>query len=271
VGVGILKRLFSKKTSNEDAPQEPNPEPVSPPQTKDSENPTESVTPCKLTARAPRIPIGELHRIGFTLDPADPWQRMAIANVSVTGIGFLKAVFKVAPSKEDILGGVLTIEDRGYPVKIRIAYVSEQRVGALFQEAHPDLRKALETYFKIELAALGTMKINPQYHKSEPDGITHWIHGDTGELYYVSRADRVLRFHMTFLGNHFVGDQNKQLAAGHVTEEREHDELRKGTELVEMAERVSDEMNDLALKFISNVPHLSAEHRNAIEAMIRKR
>ncbi|MGZ3699547.1 MAG: PilZ domain-containing protein, partial [Bdellovibrionota bacterium] len=161
--------------------------------------------------RAPRVTLTPLHRIEF--DAGGEHARIPLFNISISGVGLLhEPPIPFAVGSE--LPGELRVGGARYPVRLKIAHVTPKIVGASFIDRSDALKSAIESYFEYELAALTMAKVDPKYHKAEPDGDAHWIHGDRCDLFYVTRGDQLVRFRLTFLGNHFESTAEGGLLAG---------------------------------------------------------
>jgi hypothetical protein len=189
-----------------------------------------------------------------------------LLNISVTGVALIRGQTIQWPSPGDIIEGLLIMENRSFPIRIKIAHLSKDIVGGSFE---PDAKlaqaqAAIRSFFSVELTALCTMKVDPKYHKKDPDGDAHWIHGDNADLFYVTKGTTLVRFRMTFLGNHYEGGDDLPLTIGLVAGgERDGDEMRKGSELVNEMKTTPD-MIELGKKFLKSIPHLAPEHRKSI-------
>jgi hypothetical protein len=168
------------------------------------------------------------------------------------------------PHLGTVFGGEVLFGEKAYPIKLRIARVNQGVIGCRFEGPADDVRQAVFAYFKFELAGLSAVKVDPKYHKQEPDGPTHWVHGDHCDLYYVEQPGGILRFRLTFLGNHFDGGVGAPLRFGAVVTDAPDEGVRvKGTELLD--ERpISPEMVELARKFLSQLAALPEPHRQGI-------
>lgn len=224
-----------------------------------------------MKARAPRVPITPLHRVHVELEHPIAID-LKLSNISTSGMGILlesgdfPAQMKVKGRLVfDLKGDLKKMSFEG-----KIVHFTKNLAGVHYQTPTTDLKDTIREYFKLELAGLSTMKIDPKYHKKETDGTSTWITGDGCDLYFVMSGDQIIRFKLTFLGNHFVGSADKPLYVGQVSApDRDESGIRyKGAEMMEDL-TATKELTDSALKVLKFIPHLSAEHRDKISKMIR--
>ncbi len=221
-----------------------------------------------MKPRAPRVPISPLHRVHFDLESPTHALGLKLSNISTSGIGLIVENNTISPGSP--LKGRLVFNQKTHvPIEMKAIHITHGIAGSHYLNPSSDLKKAIQDFFKLELAGLGTMKVNPKYHKKETDGTSAWITGDNCDLYYVAEEDKVIRFKLTFLGNHFTAAQGKPLYVGHVSSgHSSDDEIRyKGSDLLEDV-KISKELIESALTVINHIPHLSDAHRSGIIQMI---
>jgi hypothetical protein len=221
-----------------------------------------------LKARAPRVPITPLHRVHIELATS----KLNLSNISTSGMGILVSEGEL--SNGTLLKGQIIFEKKVGTKKVefvtKVVHVTKNIAGTHFQPPNTDLKEAIREFFKLELAGLSTMKVDPKYHKKQEEGTSTWITGDGCDLYILMSGDQLIRFKLTFLGNHFIGSADKPLYVGQVSSPDLDDSgLRyKGSELMEDV-AATQELIESALKVLEYIPHLSTEHRAMISKMIK--
>lgn len=222
--------------------------------------------------RAPRVKILPLHNIGFRpkgplLTPLFP-----VANVSPNGIGLLAESFKHHPKPGDLIEGSLVIGRESHAGVIKVVHVTSKIIGGSFENPSSSLSAAILNYFQLEIAAIALRKINPKFHKSEPDGASAWFHGDNCELYYVHEGDRVLRFQMAFFGNHVDGNEKGAVSTGQIVEDEPGSggPKHKGASIIREDLTTSKALLEAAHRFLVNIEDLPDAHYQAINTMLTR-
>lgn len=225
-----------------------------------------------LKARAPRVPITPLHRIQVQLEQPSIGS-LKLSNISTSGMGLFVGEGEL--SGDVLLKGQILFEQKTgtkkEPFEAKVVHVTKSIAGAHFQIPNTDLKNAIREYFKLEIAGLSTMKVDPKYHKKQTEGTSIWITGDGCDLFFVTKENDIVSFKLTFLGNQFIGSKDQALYIGQVSAP-DHDEsgIRyKGTALMKDVS-ATRELVESALKVMEFIPHLSAEHRDKISEMIKK-
>src|SRR6478672_8527324 len=79
--------------------------------------------------REPRVQMLVLHRISFQrLDPP-PAEKIAVANLSTTGVGFIRNSVANWPAPGSKIRGEFTFDGKTYPAIARIVHISPMVVG----------------------------------------------------------------------------------------------------------------------------------------------
>jgi hypothetical protein len=271
----ILKQLWSA-LSGAGSPAAP-PRPVTPAASSHTPaSPSEaSEAARKLTLpRAARIQLGPLNRVDFgVIDPAFA-STLTIANLSVSGVGFLKSSSPQWPAAGTIIRGALRFQGENLPVAARLVHVSSTVAGCAFVENTEVIRERISRYFRVELTALRMNVVSPKMLKPDPAGMPWWIYGDNNcELYFVTdpaNAEVIRKFHVAFFGNYVEGTGGSPARFGRITEETSVDEIRKGSDVVVWDAEVPASQREEVVRFVENINHLSPGQRAALIASIRK-
>jgi hypothetical protein len=224
-----------------------------------------------LKARAPRVPITPLHRIQVQLEQPTS-SSMKLSNISTSGMGIFVGEGEL--SGGTVLKGQMVFEQKTgtkkEPFEAKVVHVTKSIAGAHFQIPNTNLKNAIREYFKLEIAGLSTMKVDPKYHKKQTEGTSTWITGDGCDLFFVTADDQIVSFKLTFLGNQFIGSKDQPLYVGQVSSpDLDESGIRyKATALMKDV-AATQELVESALKVMEFIPHLSAEHRDKISKMIR--
>jgi hypothetical protein len=226
----------------------------------------------KFIARAPRVVLTSLHRVRFAMHGPQGPIVLPVINISTSGLAFSQEHPPLpVPTVGSIFRGEVLFGDKAYAIALKVARINQGVIGCRYDGPADQLRQAVFAYLRVELAGLSAIKVDPKYHKQEPDGPTHWVHGDHCDLYYVEKPDGsgILRFRLTFLGHHFDGGQDSPLRFGEVvTQAPSAGPRMKGTELLD-EKPVSPEMVQFALKFLASIAALPEAHRAGIAAYFK--
>lgn len=233
-----------------------------------------------------RIRLTALHDVAFF--PLDPLfdQPLAVSNLSEGGVGFLVATSPLDrdetesesfpwPSVGNYINGELRLKGQTYLINLRIAFKGSESVGCAFGEVPKDFKAALSRYFEVELGALKMKRVDSKQIKATPDGTPHWIFGPNNcELYFVTDAQGLVRFNLSFFANYVEGGRDKGVKFGQVKQsDLEDDELKyKASDLIHWQDPVEISKNPLsalALAFIENVETLTAEERQAFRSCLK--
>ena len=167
--------------------------------------------------------------------------------------------------------GLLLIDSQEIAVQARVRHVSKILAGCEFADQSTALRRAVESYLRVEISALSLRPVDEMYLKPDPRGQVSWFtDGKQNEVYCVTDAAGLAAFHMTFLGNYIEGSRGKTLTGGLVNEDDAESDHQKGSSLLEMNAFLRPEMANLALTFIQNVERMSPETRKEIERYIQE-
>src|SRR4051794_29939871 len=102
------------------------------------------------TPRAPRIQILPLHNIHFEQKDPPLADHVEVANLSPSGVGFIRESFKKLPKSGDVLKGNLMIGRDVHSVGVKVIHAAGAIVGGHFENPTPPLDQAIQKYFDIE-------------------------------------------------------------------------------------------------------------------------
>ncbi len=207
-------------------------------------------------SRAPRVQLVPLHHVAFKKKGApagEPLLRMT--NLSATGLGFAKDSAPDWPKEGGTLSGQLVLGEQEFDVTLKIVYITPAKVGGHFIQPPMALKRAVEQYFDLELAALNLDEVRPELLKPEPNGQPHWfIASDHCELFYVEKDGRVSHFHLHFFGTYMETDESGKLRYGKVDEGHTPDKpSAKESALIQPVPKPDVAIFEAAVKFVRNI------------------
>lgn len=223
-----------------------------------------------LPPRPPRVVLNDFHRVFFALKRSDGVSvPLHVVNLSVGGM----ALPRIAVEGADVgLGfdGRLAVDTVDFPVSCRVRHVSENNLGCEFIDSHPDLRRAIESYLRVEILALKFRRIDSSVLKADPRGETLWFtDGGTNELHAVRDAQGLVEFHVTFLGNYLEGGRGKSLRGGFIQASTSEKTFAfKGSDLLDL-KPVEPEMLALVHGLITRLDALPGDLRAEIVGHLR--
>jgi hypothetical protein len=214
-------------------------------------------------ARAPRVTLVPLHNTFLNLHSPKTSQQIALANISASGLGFFKGEIATLPPIGALMEGTLFIQDTPVEVQTKIIHSSTNVVGCCFSHFPANFAALLNRHFQVELTAMQLGKIAQQYLKKQSDGESLWFRGpDNAELFLVLAQQTIIRFNFSFFG-HLI----EYFAAGNIVRysrlAQEDDQAYgvKGSELYRQETSLPREIGELGIKFVTQIPELSASHR----------
>ena len=225
-----------------------------------------------FTQRYPRVPLSPLHKISFRFVDSKTDRTLNLANISVGGMAVVhggdSSLLGIFQDGQPIQGFV-EIDSKEVAIQARVRHVSKLLAGCEFTDQSAALRKAVESYLRVEISALSLRPVDEMYLQADPRGQVSWFtDGKQNEVYCVTDDKGLAAFHMTFLGNYIEGSRGKPLSGGLVNEDEGGSDRQKGSSLLEMNSFFKPEMANLALTFIQNVERMSPETRKEIEKYI---
>jgi|GEM_PF-6024605 len=225
-----------------------------------------------LVNRPPRISLNRLHAVSFDMDVPYKQSGLGVANISLTGIGFL-ASHSQWPQSGDTVHGTLNILQAKLPTTLRVVHVTSVIAGCHFSVIGQEYSEILSHFFDAELDAIQLQKVNPAYLKKDPDGTAIWFKGlDTSELYIVHRENRIVSFSITFLGNTIrwseSSDSPQYGIPQHSSEESAH--FFSPSDATTPSLHDPAELNTTAIKFIHNIKGLNSGFTDQIKKVLHE-
>ncbi|MCM2281047.1 MAG: hypothetical protein NDI61_04290 [Bdellovibrionaceae bacterium] len=224
------------------------------------------------TPRPPRIRVTALHRVAFRhlANGQGRSAQVPISNVSTRGMGLLRPQLGEL-NVGDGLKGELEINQNVFGIEGLVRHLSEAVVGCEFMGPMDDLGRAVEEYFRIEICGLKLNRVDETFLKKDPAGKVAWFtDGGQNEVYFVSDRDGILSFHVSFLGNYIEGGRSKILRCGHIIDEAPNATKHKGSNLLDLAPDVSEEVLKLGHLLVDNVEKMPAEQAQMLKALLQK-
>jgi len=226
----------------------------------------------EILERAPRIRLLPLHNIEFTLKHPSATYHIKLANLSLSGAGFIRSTAISWPPVGTILRGDFKVEKKNYPVCAQIVHISPLVVGCSYEGDVSGVQGMIKDYFRVEMLALKMIEVHPGDipGKKEAEGIPRWFRGqDNCELFLVVEGTDVVRFQMCVFGNYIEGGESNKLSYGTVLGDIDEKKPRsKASSSIRTTEKISIEVMDTAIKFAENIESLAPEYRSAICARL---
>lgn len=213
-----------------------------------------------LRYRSPRLPISSLHQVSFrSRSDIFPIGSLSVANISFTGIGFLRPRHDVGLQKKDRFNGELKIGDRAMNLECEVVHEDSMILGCRVLSRESRLDEFLHRYFSH---ALDTMRLR-KAHRDEldwhPRGTPHLFYGDdNAEIYFVEDSGRLVEFRVSFFGN---------LLAGIL---KDNSQWVPPPDIFYVKTDLSPELVELSERFVRNTTHLESQWREAIIDAIRE-
>ena len=223
--------------------------------------------------RASRIRVTSLHGIAFlTVDP-DPGVPLELFNLSVSGIGLKKGGWKLCPPVGKKLVGDLVIRGSRYRCNLTVVHFDNEAVGCQFGGDMEEMTTFIRNAFHLEIKASNMVEVNPKILKAEEDGRPRWFRGvEDIELFFVEDDKGVIRFHMTFVDQYIEGGRGIDLKCGKVVRESDFDKPKyQGSTLIQYYSQLTEDVTDLAKRFLDNIEGLSSERKEEIQLILDKK
>jgi hypothetical protein len=222
-----------------------------------------------LVLRPPRVRVTTLHHILFHRLKDRSRNPISLGNISVKGMGLIRAGAPDARSGMRIKGE-LEINATGFVIDSEVRHESGSVLGCQFLGEFDALSQAVENYFRIEICALRLNRVDEAYLKSDPAGQVSWFtDGRQNEVYFVTDANGILSFHVSFLGNYIEGGRTVPLRCGHVVEDTE---IRghKGSTLSALDQSVSADILALGHMLIDNLEKIPDDQAKLLKTLLKK-
>lgn len=221
--------------------------------------------------RSARISLLPLHHISLRLlEPASE-QTHFLSNVSTSGLGIVRKTMNIALKANQTVRAELRFGSTGLPITMKVIHVSDAVVGCEFQGDLTEVQKRVNEYFDLEFGALNLLQVNPEMLQEDPDGQPHLLHGDNGcELYLISQGSKIIRFNLTFFGNHIEGGNGKPTRFGQVIEDGPLEKVRyKGSNLIRWNSEKKSNLIASATRFINGIKFLTSEQKEGLIQLIQ--
>ena len=231
----------------------------------------------KLITRQPRVSIDSLHNISFDAEHPFSCKDIKLANISSTGIGFIKECSDFWPEAETVIEGTLKVLDHQTPMSARIIHITSDIAGCHFTKTSQPVKEILNKYFEVELAAMKMTKVSPEYLKKESDGDPIWFRGsDNCDLFLVASNNHIIRFNISFFGNNIewqAGESDDSInkprfttiysdkPSDFFTDREYNNEWQK--------EEITEELAACAIKFLNNIIELEIDIRKNLYSIIK--
>jgi hypothetical protein len=165
------------------------------------------------------------HRIVFrSVAPAFD-HVLRLANISSKGLA-IKRVDAPQLHVGEGIEGRLQIDAADFAVAANVRHLTDQVVGCLIAGDNVDLRRAIESYLRLEIIGMRLNKVDDAYLKADSRGKVVWFtDGRHNEVYAVLDQNGIVEFHLTFLGNYVAGGRAKPIMCGYVKEDEAKDTL----------------------------------------------
>jgi hypothetical protein len=214
--------------------------------------------------RAPRVVIVPFFPLRFITDDGSHFD---IANISTSGIGFQRAAFATSPEIGSSLQGTLRLQDKSYPLSLRILNVSAAVVGSIIEPANSDYSRDLNSHLEVELSAVAARKIDPKLLKEDPSGKPHWFVGkqNSCELFLVEQDGKLKNFHCTIWGHYFESKALGHQRFGVISQATSSSSnIYPQSTLVEDVAEPTPELHEMVIRFIANIPNLEKPLREQL-------
>lgn len=223
----------------------------------------------KLIPRPPRVRIASLRHVQFVQQNGE---RYEIANISLSGIGFVAASIRDRLEIHHVFAGVLELDGNTFPLNLRVVHVSPSIIGCSIEQPSQSLLECMNKQLQIELSGMNTRAVNSEILKSASEGKPHWFHGHSTELYYVENQGSLLHFHGMIWGLYFESSAPGERRFGFIKQEAVSQGIRgyAASDLIHYETFATPHLVDPALRFIENVPGLDNQIRQEMINRLKK-
>lgn len=221
--------------------------------------------PETLRTRASRFNLIAIHKIWFRPTKPAFEDKVALLNLSVSGVGFKKDSSKNWPVLGEVVEGAFELDDQQYPVRVRIVHQSGPLVGGSFEGGLHEIQRMVMRYFNIELMAVNMVEAHPHVIRKEPGGHSHWFRGRDGtELYFVRDShDEILRFQFSISENEmeWTPTQGFRYSMNTRSKMQKPDVMNPMDLQLDSTPALTRAM---AVRLMENIPALKAEHKSRL-------
>ncbi|MGE0614661.1 MAG: PilZ domain-containing protein [Bacteriovoracia bacterium] len=214
--------------------------------------------------RSPRIQVVAIHDAMFF--PEGIGEVVSLGNVSTGGMGVLKTSRQTWPEPGHTLKGRLKIGKFEVETRCRVVHVSEQYVGCQFETNLASIESVVASFFRVELAAMKLIEVNPDVLAKSEEGEVTWYRGANNcDLFLVEVGGKIEKFHFTFFGNYFQGGRDQDLKSGSLLDDEHPGKPHyKGAAVITDLRSPSAEMLKLARRYVGAVRNLDNPRREAL-------
>lgn len=225
----------------------------------------EAPPPREKIPRAPRIRLQNIHHLILT-SPRWEGQILSVINISTTGVGVENTNRPADLDVGSVFPAMFTLNQKTYPILLRIAQVTDRLVGCSFEGETNQLQKAVFDYFVAEISGMEVTEVNSKLLKPDSRGEASWFFGsNNSEIYLTVAKAQVSYFHITLLGNYIECYTDQPPKYGYVvTQEGENKMKPDQSSLIRFTQEMPEATLELFIKFVRHVQNLKTEQRSYI-------
>lgn len=170
----------------------------------------------KHPTREPRFRVLPLHKITFEMRVGVDVVQLRVANLSTQGIGLIWNRGIMDPLQK--FEGKLNIAGKEFVATVETRHQTHQFLGCLFIDPGSRLSQEIREYLKLEMHAIKLQRIEKNKNKADQRGEIYWYTDKKrSEIYFIRNHDRVVYFHLTFLGFYVEGGDREHIRTGKVS------------------------------------------------------
>jgi len=171
---------------------------------------------------------------------------------------------------ESFIDGALVVDQEDFIIQARVRHLGEMLAGCEFVGENLQVRRAIESYLRVEILALNLRPVDAAYLKPDPRGSGHWFtDGRQNELYCVCDGQGIIAFNMSFLGTYLEGGRGLAIRSGTVQSEQNTNK-HKASDLLDFAISPTEQTIKLAEIFVNNIESFVPELRTQLITSLRK-
>jgi len=215
--------------------------------------------------RAPRIYMIPLHDVVFDQKHPLVERSIKIANLSASGVGFIRSACTSWPTTGTIIRGDFVIEGNRVPMAARLVHISPMVVGCAYEGETVQIEKMVQRFFKIELEAARMTEVKAS-KRDGPKGKVFWFRGDgKNELFLIEDETGIVEFNLLFSDNFICfGESGKPSFGRKVKDLHSSKPTQLGSSVIKVLDSVSKQTLEDAMKFTENLQALSCNLRSNI-------
>jgi hypothetical protein len=189
-----------------------------------------------------------LHNISFRRRDRDMDRTVQVANISASGIGFIRSSAAFWPDVGEIVEGTLTIAGREFALEAKVVRISSTVVGCVIDNNKYNMGELVTHYFDRELSAISMKDIKPPRVDGLPEGNVRCLVGrNSTQLFFIEKNGAIPYFSLTFMGQKIEGGS-----------------------AVKPAGKTMPLTVQAAIRFIENVEAIDLEKRKALMEELKK-